>query len=137
MRSKDANWIEQLGTLFPTFTWPLGSSPAETVLGWMDAQQKLFTAATETSRQIFTIAHKEIQTGNGIMRRIVSAQSPEELVAAQRDLVELMSSVYVEQITTLNERIGQMVQPAAKPVPTPAAEPVSDPPKKRKKGTAG
>lgn len=110
MASKDNPWIEQLQNVFPPFTWPMGLSLAETVLGWMDIQQKFFAAATEASRQVWTTAHKEVETGNGIVRRVLTAQSPTEAVAAQRDLVELMSSVYFEQLTTLGKQFSQFVE---------------------------
>lgn len=131
MASKDDDWTAQFRNVFPTFNWPWGMSPAETMLTWMDAQKKFFDAATEASRQVWTIAHKEVETGNGIVQRLMTAETPEEAVAAQRDLAELMSSVYVEQMTAIGQQINQLAQavPAAKK----AADADTDPPPKKKR----
>ncbi|HEY1722703.1 MAG TPA: phasin family protein [Magnetospirillaceae bacterium] len=119
MAPKDTRWIEQLQNAFPPFTWPTGFSPAEAMLGWIDVQQKFFTAATEASRQVWTAARKEVETGNGILRRLATAKSPEEAVAAQRDLAELMSSVYFEQMTSLSEQFNQFVKATSTAPPKP------------------
>ncbi len=128
MASKDDDWTAQFRNVFPPF-W--GMSPAETMLSWMDAQKKFFEAATEASRQVWTIAHKEVETGNGIVQRLMGAKTPEEAVAAQRDLAELMSSVYVEQMTAIGEQISQLAQAAPATKDTDDAD--ADPPPKRKR----
>lgn len=105
--------------LFP-LVWPQSEFPMQAMTDWVGSQQKMFAAVSKLMQETITIAHKEVEAGGSILVRMMSAKTPEELVACQRDLFELMSANYFEQMIKLGEQVrSQLVKetgPGAKPV---------------------
>jgi hypothetical protein len=90
--------------LFP-LAWPQTEFPMQAMTDWVGTQQKMFAALTKMTQEAMAIAQKEAEAGRGILVRMMSVKTPEEFVACQRDLVELMSSNYFEQMMKLGEQM--------------------------------
>ncbi len=90
--------------LFP-FAWPETELPMQAMTDWVGTQQKMFAAMSKMTQEAVTIAQKEAEAGRGILVRMMSAKTPEEFVACQRDLVELLSSNYFEQMVKFGEQV--------------------------------
>lgn len=96
--------------LFP-LAWPQGEFPMQAATDWVGGQQKMFAAVSKLMQETIAIAHKEVEAGSSILVRMMTAKTPEEFVACQRDLFELMSANYFEQMIKLGEQVrGQLVK---------------------------
>lgn len=111
--------------LFP-FAWPQAEFPMQAATDWVGTQQKMFAAAAKVTQEALAIVHKEVEAGSGILVRMMSAKTPEEFVACQRDLVELMSSNYFEQMVKFGEQMQSQFAKEATGAAPPAASLLSE-----------
>jgi len=109
--------------------WPQAGFPTEAMSDWLRTQQEALAAAMQFGQEMLLSAHKEIEAGGGIMQRMMTAKTPEDFFACQRDMVELVSSTCFEQSLKLTERMQTLFAKAA-PAAAEATEPMSVVPRK-------
>jgi hypothetical protein len=99
------------GTGFAQFAWPkagmgMPAMPALPAMGeWMRIQQESMAMLAKFSQEAASMLASDMAMGADVARRLMSAKTPEEFVATQRDMTELMGSKYYEQWMKLGEEM--------------------------------
>ncbi len=93
--------------------WPMAEFPIQTMDEWASTQFKLLADATQVGQELMSIASSGMHVGIGVMQRMMAARTPNELVACERDLLELVTSKYFEQVMRIAERMQSTFTPAA------------------------
>jgi len=114
-------WMSMSGSFMP-FTWPQVGTPAPAIEKSLRGQQEFMAAALRFAQESIAAYNREFETAGGIFQRMMSAKSPEDFFAGQRDLFELMGSTYFEQAMKLAERMQGVFVEAAEAAAKPAAE---------------
>ena len=91
--------------LMTPFTWSVGEMPTVDATQWLRTQLELLAAAVQFGQEAMRRAHTEIETAGGIMLRMATARTAEDVVACQRDMIELVSAAYFEQMVALGQRM--------------------------------
>lgn len=89
------------------FAWPKGGATptVPTPADWLKMQQELVADIAAFVNESFVAMGGEIEQGAGLLQRLMAAKTPEDLVAWQQDMLELVSSKYVDRWAKLAERM--------------------------------
>jgi len=119
--------LAKMGFGNSAFAWPKAGAAMPGMTDWLRIQQEMLAAATKFSQEIVATAKSDAELGGDVMRRLMTAKTPEEFAATQRDMFELVGSKYFEQWMKFGEQIqgvfAKTVATATEPTPTVTPEP--------------
>jgi len=103
------------GKAAPAYGWPTGEFRMPTMDEWWGTQFKLLADWTQVGQEMMASASNNLHVGIGVLQRMMAARTPDDLAAGTRDLYELVSARYFDQLMKLAERMqGALVPNAAK-----------------------
>jgi hypothetical protein len=97
--------FQALGSADNPFGWPKTGMAVPDMSNWVRIQQDMAKAGMEFGQRMAAMAKSDLELSGNVLRRLMQAKTPEELVAWQRDMLELVSSKYFEQWMTLGEQV--------------------------------
>jgi len=90
------------------FGWPKYDFKTPPMGNWLKLQQEFVSAMAQLGQETMASAGGEIEAASGVMQRLMQAKTPEEMVACERDLFELMTGKYFEQMMRVAERLQKL-----------------------------
>ncbi len=83
--------------------WPFLMPGAFATEDFRRIQHQMVTSAARIGQDAIKRLDTEFEQGTSIVQRMISAKSPEDLFACQRDMLELIGAKYVEAMTKCAE----------------------------------
>jgi hypothetical protein len=93
------------------FRWPMAQFGLPALEGWIDGQQRLLADATKVGQELMAISTNSMHLALGMTQRMMAARTPEEFLACQRDLLELVTAKYFEQVMKVTDRMETVLAP--------------------------